>query len=61
MHDIREGLTRVRERVAAAAARAGRRPDEILLIAVSKTVEAERVREAIEAGYDEELQRSPAA
>ena len=50
MHDIRAGLLRVRERIAAAAERAGRRPDDILLIAVSKTVEADRVREAIEAG-----------
>src|SRR5438128_412963 len=40
MHDIRAGLMRVRERVAAAAERAGRRPDDVLLIAVSKTVAA---------------------
>ncbi|MBM4443223.1 MAG: YggS family pyridoxal phosphate-dependent enzyme [Candidatus Rokubacteria bacterium] len=50
MQDIREGLMRVRERIAAAAARAGRRPDDVLLIAVSKTMAVERVREAIEAG-----------
>ena len=41
---------RVRERIAAAAERAGRRADDVLLIAVSKTVEAERVKEAIDAG-----------
>ena len=41
---------RVRERIAAAAERAGRRADDVLLIAVSKTVEVERVREAIEVG-----------
>ena len=50
MHDIRAGLLRVRERIAAAAERAGRRSDDVLLIAVSKTVEIERIREAIEAG-----------
>jgi pyridoxal phosphate enzyme (YggS family) len=50
MHDIRTGLMRVRERIAAAAERAGRRADDVLLIAVSKTVEAERIREAIDAG-----------
>ena len=50
MHDIRDGLTRVRERIAAAAERAGRRADDVLLIAVSKTVEVERIREAIDAG-----------
>lgn len=50
MHDIRAGLMRVRERIAAAAERAGRRADDVLLIAVSKTVEVERIREAIDAG-----------
>ena len=50
MHDIRAGLMRVRERIAAAAERAGRRPDDVQLIAVSKTVDAERVKEAIDAG-----------
>jgi hypothetical protein len=50
MHDIRAGLMRVRERIAAAAERAGRRPDDVLLIAVSKTVPVERIKEAIDAG-----------
>jgi hypothetical protein len=50
MHDIRAGLMRVRERIEAAAARAGRHADDVLLIAVSKTVEAERIREAVAAG-----------
>src|SRR2546426_12102012 len=50
MHDIRAGLMIVRERIAAAAERAGRRADDVLLIAVSKTVEIERIREAIDAG-----------
>jgi pyridoxal phosphate enzyme (YggS family) len=50
MHDIRAGLMRVRERIAAAAERAGRRADDVLLIAVSKTVEVERIKEAIAAG-----------
>jgi len=50
MHDIRAGLLRVKERIAAAAERAGRRADDVLLIAVSKTVEVERVRDAIDAG-----------
>src|SRR6266851_6512093 len=50
MHDIRAGLMRVRERIAAAAERAGRRADDVLLIAVSKTMPVDRLREAIEAG-----------
>ncbi len=50
MEDIRANLERVRERIAQAARRAGRRPEEILLVAVSKTAPVERVRAAIDAG-----------
>jgi len=48
--DIAANLARVRERVARAAERAGRKPADVLLIGVSKTVEAERIRQAIAAG-----------
>jgi len=47
--DIRANLERVLERIAGAAERSGRRPGDILLIAVSKTVEIERIRAAIDA------------
>jgi hypothetical protein len=50
MTDIRANLDRVRERVARAAERAGRRASDVLLIGVSKTVEVARIREAIDAG-----------
>ncbi|MGH7356687.1 MAG: YggS family pyridoxal phosphate-dependent enzyme [Candidatus Rokuibacteriota bacterium] len=50
MQDIRANLERVRERIARAAERAGRRAGDVTLVAVSKTVEAARVREAIAAG-----------
>src|SRR2546427_11882233 len=50
MQDIRASLERVRERIARAAARAGRRAEDVLLIGVSKTVEPARIREAIAAG-----------
>jgi len=50
MLDMRANLGRVQESVARACARAGRSPDHVLLIAVSKTMEAERIRLAIEAG-----------
>ena len=50
MLDIRENLERVRERIARAAERAGRRPEDVLLIGVSKTVDVERIRQAIAAG-----------
>jgi len=47
---IRENLLRVQERMAAAAQRAGRRPEEITLLGVSKTHPAEAIRVAYEAG-----------
>jgi PLP dependent protein len=47
---ILENVARVRERIEAACRRAGRRPEEIRLVAVTKTVPPERIREAYEAG-----------
>lgn len=47
---IRERLELVREKIARAAERAGRSPDEITLIAVSKTFDAETVQQAVTAG-----------
>ncbi len=47
---IADNVARVQERIAAAAARAGRRVEEITLVAVSKTFPAERIREAYDAG-----------
>jgi pyridoxal phosphate enzyme (YggS family) len=50
MSDIPANLQRVRERVARAAERSGRRPEDVLLIGVSKTVDAERIRQGVAAG-----------
>jgi pyridoxal phosphate enzyme (YggS family) len=47
---IADNLRRVRERIAAAAFKAGRRPEEVTLVAVSKTKPAEAVRAALAAG-----------
>src|SRR5260370_169930 len=47
---VRENLPRIQERIASAAARAGRRAEEITLVAVSKTHPASAIREAYEAG-----------
>src|SRR5260370_39241081 len=47
---VRESLLRIQERIARAAARAGRRAEEITLIAVSKTHPAGAIVEAYEAG-----------
>jgi pyridoxal phosphate enzyme (YggS family) len=47
---IRENLQLVRQKIAAAAHRASRKPEEILLIGVSKTHPADAIREAHGAG-----------
>ncbi|HEV8306998.1 MAG TPA: YggS family pyridoxal phosphate-dependent enzyme [Methylomirabilota bacterium] len=47
---IGANVAAVRERVARAAERAGRRPDAVLIVAVSKTVPVERIQAAIDAG-----------
>jgi len=47
---IAENIAQVRARIAAAAARVRRKPEDITLMAVSKTVEPERIHEAYEAG-----------
>ena len=64
MSEIKENLLRVIERMEKAAKKVGRDPNEIKLVAVSKTVEAARIKEAIEAGisilgenYVQEAQR----
>lgn len=49
---IAENVARVRERMEAAARRAGRDPRKTRLVAVSKTVDPDRIREALEAGVD---------
>src|SRR5438067_2139612 len=50
MTSITENLERVRLRIAQTAAKVGRAVDEIELVAISKTHDAAKVREAIEAG-----------
>ncbi len=47
---ILENISVIRERIMAAAHRAGRRPEEIALMAVTKTHPPERIREAHAAG-----------
>ncbi len=47
---IAENIAGIRERMAAAAARVKRDPNQITLMAVTKTVEPERIRQAYEAG-----------
>ena len=52
MGSITENVRRVREEIAEAALRAGRKPEDIVLVAASKTKDAEAVREAVRAGVD---------
>jgi pyridoxal phosphate enzyme (YggS family) len=47
---LRDRLLRVRDRIGAAAARAGRDPSSITLVAVSKTMPVEVIREGLTAG-----------
>jgi pyridoxal phosphate enzyme (YggS family) len=47
---IADNVAAIRERIARAAARVGRAPDTVTLMAVSKTVEPERIKEAYAAG-----------
>jgi len=48
--DIQANVQKVREAIEKAAAKAGRSPEAIKLIAVSKTIEAERINHALDAG-----------
>ena len=50
MNDIAGNLAAIRQRIAAAAAVAGRRPEDVRLLAVSKTFSADHVRAAYAAG-----------
>jgi hypothetical protein len=49
---IAANLARVKERIAAAALRAGRRPESVKLVGVTKTVDLPRVELAVQAGLE---------
>lgn len=53
MSAITDNLRRVNEQIAAAAERAGRKPEEITLVAVTKKQSAATVAEALAAGADD--------
>ncbi|NOZ64356.1 MAG: YggS family pyridoxal phosphate-dependent enzyme [Caldiserica bacterium] len=50
---IRENIEEVKRRVEKALSRAGRTTEDIVILAATKTVEVERIREAVEAGIRE--------
>ena len=47
---VADAVTSVRDRIAAAAARAGRQPSEVTLVAATKNVDVERIREIVAVG-----------
>lgn len=47
---IRENIERVREEISEACIRSGRRPEDILLLAVTKYVDTDRILQALETG-----------
>jgi PLP dependent protein len=51
-HPVKDNILAIRLKMAAAAEKAGRDPAEIKLMAVSKTVDDQRILAAIEAGVD---------
>jgi len=50
METIADNIARLRERIYNRALKAGRKADEITLVAVTKTVDSDRIREAKDAG-----------
>ncbi len=50
MGEVATRVARVRARIAEAARRSGRRPEEITLVAVTKGIDLPRIREAVAAG-----------
>jgi pyridoxal phosphate enzyme (YggS family) len=50
MGSIADNLARVRERMVEAAIRSGRTPDSVKLVGVTKTVDLDRIKEAVSAG-----------
>src|SRR2546430_15679338 len=50
MIDLKDSIARVQERIAAACRRAGRQPEDVKMVAVSKTVPPDHIRTAYDAG-----------
>ncbi len=49
---IEENITEVKRRVEEAAKKAGRNPEDVLILAVSKTIDVPRIKEAVECGLN---------
>ncbi len=53
MGEIQQNIDQIQERIAAAAQKSGRKKEDILLLAVSKTIDAARIKEAVQYGLKE--------
>jgi PLP dependent protein len=53
MTEMRESLMAIRERIAAACTRVGKSPEDVRLIAVTKNVDPDRIREAVSLGVED--------
>ena len=51
MENILENIAHIKERMAAACQRVGRKPEEVKLLLATKTVPPERIKIALQAGY----------
>ena len=47
---IKENLSEIKENIRLACERAGRSPEEVTLLAVTKTIDADRINEAVSLG-----------
>jgi hypothetical protein len=52
MSFVKDNIERIRENIAAAALKSGRSPSDVKLMAVTKTVDDERIMEAVKVGVD---------
>ncbi len=50
MSEVQENIIEIQDKLKKAAVRSGRSKDEVLLLAVSKTIDIERIQEAVNAG-----------
>lgn len=50
LSEIYDNIQQIQANIAAAAKRANRNPDEILLLAVSKTIDTDRIKQALDCG-----------
>lgn len=50
MSEVAENLVRLRQRISDACARVSRKPEDVALVAVTKTIGPEKIQEAVDAG-----------